>query len=158
MASLTPLLLFIRKWVTRCSYVLSLLMTAAWGHAEENRSFREVTFNVLGQQFQDFGSATSQETMERIARESGLTASEVRGKLRELLDEWEIQRHEKTEIWNDLVSRRSERVSAKQTEKFLEELSKSVREILGKEENFRLKSLSAVKTSERPGFHSGRST
>ena len=117
-------------------------MTVAWGHAEENRSFQEVTFDVLGQQFQDFGSATSQETVESIARESGLTVSEVRGKLRELLDEWEIQRQEKTEVWSDLVSRRSERISVKQTERFLGELGKSVREILGKEENFKLKSLS----------------
>ena len=112
MDSPTPPLLIVRKRVTHYSYILSLLLIAAWGHAEENRSFQEVTLNVLGQQLQGFGSATSREIVERIAQESGLTASEVRGKLLGLLDEFEAQRQEKTEIWNDFVSRRSESVSA----------------------------------------------
>jgi len=143
MDSPTPPLLIVRKRVTHYSYILSLLLIAAWGHAEENRSFQEVTLNVLGQQLQGFGSATSREIVERIAQESGLTASEVRGKLLGLLDEFEAQRQEKTEIWNDFVSRRSESVSAKQTEKFLEELGKSLRKGLSEEGDYLLKSLVA---------------
>jgi hypothetical protein len=114
---------------------LCLLLLPVLGHAEEENvaSFRNLTLEVLGQLVQDIGASHSQGVVEQIALASGLAKAEVRGKLIELLDELETQRKGKTEAWQSLVTAGGGDITAKKAGKFLKELSKSVRKVLGKE-------------------------
>jgi len=126
-------------------FLLSLLLFPALSQAEEEeaRSFQDVTLAVLGEQVKDFGSAYAQAVVEQIAQESGLEADEVRAELKELLVELEGHRKGKTEVWDNLVARRSEEVEEKQIDKFYKELIKSMTKVLGKKGNYALESLVA---------------
>ena len=122
---------------------LGLLSMVVWVYAEESDpgAFQELTLKVLGQQVQDFGSAYSQGIVDRIAEESGLDKAAVRGKLVELLDKLEQERKGKTEAWKGLLAAGGKEAEPKQVEKFLRELSKSLRKILEKKGDYALESL-----------------
>ena len=122
---------------------LGLLSMVVWVYAEESDpgAFQELTLKVLGQQVQDFGSAYSQGIVGQIAKESGLDESAVRDKLVELLDKLEQERKEKTKAWKGLLAVGGKETEPKQVEKFLRELSKSLRKILEKKGDYALESL-----------------
>lgn len=126
-----------------CGVLLGLLLISGscFAQTAELGSLPGVAISVLQQRLRESSAISSDDLLQQMAQETGLSRSEISEGLLGLLDSLDYQRRRESEIWKGIIAVGGDEIPPKKADKFLQELFKSARDILQKNVNYSLQSV-----------------
>lgn len=120
---------------------LLLISVPCLAQTSEAESLSKVATSALQQKLQGGSSFSSNDLLQQILQETGLSKPEINVRLLGLLDSLDHQRRQESEIWKNLIAVGGDEISPKKADRFLQELIKSARKTLQKSGNYSSQSI-----------------